>query len=158
MISNCLLVLPHAGAAFHRALNLWCSLRKTRLFPLFLKNLRGLHRKTRDDQLLRTKAELGSRLGEPSDGEQLGWAGGRPCSLPVHVAKQPISITSSITYFVCLLVPRGGLPGVMVGSDPAALGGEGWGGGAPQVLPVLVFAALRGCCSSAGDQGRFQTE
>lgn len=76
---------------------------------------------------------------------------------PVRVAQQPFSIASSTTYFICLVMPRGGLPGVVV-AGTRQLWGLRAGLGAPRVLPVLFFVALPGSCSSARDQGSFQTE
>lgn len=44
------------------------------------------------------------------------------------------------------------------GQGPSSSGRWGLGWGAPRVLPLLVFVALPGCCSSTRDHGSFQTE
>lgn len=130
MTQNCFLSLPRMGAAFDWALIFWGLLRKTQLFPLFLKNLRGMRRKTRGVQLLQTKAKLGGRSGEPSDRRQLGWGGGRTCSLFPCACGPAAFLHRFFHHLLHLSCNAAGRSAWSCGGrDPAALGVEGWAGG-----------------------------
>lgn len=73
--------------------------------------------KKKDDQVLQSKVELGSRMEKTCDGRL--WDGEEAMQATftsVHVAKQPISIPSCTTYFLGLCTAQGVclLPGVLV--------------------------------------------
>lgn len=140
MIPDCFLSLPCTDAAFHWALILWGSLRKTRLFSLCSKNLRGMCRRTGEEQVQQTKAELGSRSEEPSDGGQLGQGGDRPHSILSCACGQAAHL-----HLLHLLH----LPQNAPGRSAWNHGGQGWAGPEGQGWGTSGFASS-GLCGSAG--------
>lgn len=85
---------------------------------------------------------------EASDGRQLGRGKGHTRQL-LPCAKQAVSINSSTTYFIWLLMPHGGLLGVLEGRDWLLQWDQ-----AAKSLPVVIFVPLAGCRSSAMDQAK----
>lgn len=126
------------GCCITWVLIIWGSPRRTWLFPVLLKNMRGSCRETKDNQHLPSKAGLGRHSGQSSEGEQLGWAGGCMCSLSALLYTWPSSLCPSLPPHTSSVLWRPGESGCSCGGQGLRAGVEG--------TPVLATSVS---CASA---------
>lgn len=136
------------GSTFPWVIILWGSPRRTWLFPVLLKNLRGNCTKTRDDKILQAKAGLGRHSRQFL--KESSWGGQRPVYAAFLLSCAHGQAACVHHFHHILHLSRDALESlaaVVVGKDLATPGVWGLGWRAPQALPVLFFVSLPGCCS-----------